>query len=281
MRKKIFLIFGIIIILTSVPAAVFLVKRQQEIRLRAAPTTVLSVSPATVTKNIEETFNENVVIETGGNQVAGVDIEILFNSTVLEVINVLPGTFFDSPSEIRKEIENQTGRLFYAIGSFSPGGKSGSGTVAVVSFKAKEAGTSSLTFGSLTSVTDVNEGEVLQNTIPGNVAVSGGATPTPTFGPTPTPTPTSGLTPTPTPTSGLTPTPTPTPTTSSGQGGGTIPTSTPTPTRTPTPTPTSGLAATPTPTPTPTLPATGVSTPLVFLLGAGGIFLIFAFFLAM
>ena len=65
------------------------------------------------------------------------------------------------------------------------------------------------------------------------VAIEG---PTPT--PTPTSTPTGTLTPTPTPTSTLTPTPTGTPT------------PTPTPTGTPTPTPTGTLTPTPTPTPT-------------------------------
>lgn len=278
--KKILLIIGIIIVLTSVPVGVFLVKREQELRLRAAPATTLFLSPDTRSWNVGEIFNVNVNVNTGGNQITSVDLVLNFDPAILEVINIIPGTFLPSPTEIQKNINNATGSITYSFYTTRENAKSGEGVLAVISLKGKAAGISALTFSPQTVISALQEDQnVLTGATGGTYTISGGVsptpTPTPTGGLTPTPTsaltptstPTSGLTPipTPTPTSALTPIPTPTPTTFSGQGGGTIPTSTPTLT----------------PTPTPALPVTGVSNPLVFLLGAGGIFLLFAFFLAM
>lgn len=265
MNKKIIAIIVLILILVSIPLTIYLVKRQQELRLKAAPATVLSVSPATVEKTVGDIFNINIQIDTGDNQVVGADLYLSFNSLVLEALTITPGGFFDSPQELTKNIDNQTGKIVYSLGSFTP--KQGLGILASISFKAKSEGTSSLAFDSGTSVAGIGETEALQNTIPGSITVVvAEATPTPT--PTPTPTSPPG-TPTPTPTSppGTTPTPTsePTPTPTSGTGG-------PGPTSTPTPTPTTVVRTTLTPTPTTSpeeLPEAGNITPTFILIGFG------------
>lgn len=236
MNKKILSILILVFILLSIPAGVYLVKRQQEIRMRAAPSTTIAVDPATTTKTKGDSFTLQIKIDTGTNSVVAVDLDINFNPQVLEATDISPGTFFGSPSEAGKTINNTTGNILYALTSFTA--QSGSGNLASILFQAKDVGTSSISFGSRTGAYASGGENVLQQTSPGTVTITGAATPTPTptTGPTATPTPTSppGVTSTPTP--GPTATPTPT----SGAGGP-EPTATPTLTATPTPTPAAGV----------------------------------------
>lgn len=262
MNKKILSIIILTFLLLSLPVAVFLVKRQQEIRMRAAPSTTLAIDPAAITKIKGESFTLQITINTGNNAVISADLDINFNPQVLTATDISPGTFFENPDEAYKTINNTTGNILYAFASSTP--KIGSGNLVSILFEAKELGTSSITFGPRTG-TFISDGtDVLQQTSPGTVTITGAATPTPT----PTPTSPPG-TPTPTPTSppGTTPTPTPT----SGAGG-LGPTATPTPTKTPTPTPTTAVGTTPIPTPTVSpeeLPEAGNITPTFILIGFG------------
>jgi len=234
MNKRTLSVLILIFLLLSLPVAIWLVKRQQEIRMRATPATTLAISPPSVTKTVGDSFVLQITVNTETNSVVAADLDINFNPQVLELTGISPGEFFTSPTEASKTINNTTGNVLYALTSFTA--QPGSGNLASVVFNAKGVGTSPISFGSQTGVYASGGENVLQQTSPGTVNITGGATPTPT------------------PTSGPTSTPTP-----AGQGGGTIPTSTPTPTPKPTatPTPQTTSGTTPTPTPLETLPSTG------------------------
>jgi hypothetical protein len=272
MNKKILSILILVFLLLSLPVAIWLVKRQQEIRMRAAPATTLAVSPPSITQTVGDSLILQITINTETNSVVATDLDINFNPQVLEATDISPGGFFTSPTEASKTINNTTGNILYALTSFTA--QSGSGNLASVVFNAKGVGTSSISFGSQTGVYASGGENVLQQTSPGTVNVTTGATstptPTPTGALTPTPTPTSPPgTPTPTPTGTLTPTPTPT-----------SPPATPTPT--PTTSGTGGLGPTATPTPTPTvppeeLPEAGISILTFLSLIGGGILLTLGF----
>jgi len=261
MSKKILIIIGALILLISIPLTIFLVKQRQELRMKAAPATILSLTPATLTKAVAETFTVNIVVNTGENSIVSADIDLSFDPTVLEALSISAGSFFESPTEPTRLINNTTGKINYSL--FTLTAKQGSGTLATITFKGKAAGVSQVAFDPTTTVGGIGETEALSRTEPGSYVIASAATPTPTptTGPTITPT----QTPTPSPTSVLTMTPTPTPTSGTGGLG-------PTAISTPTPTPTTVVRTTPTPTPTTSpeeLPETGNITPTFILIGFG------------
>jgi len=259
MSKKILIIIGILVILISIPLTIFLVKQRQELRMKAALATVLSLSPAAITKAVEETFNVDIVVNTNENSIVSADIDLTFNPNILEALSISAGSFFESPTEPTRLINNNLGKIQYSL--FTMTAKQGAGTLASIVFKGKGPGISQVTFDSTTTVGGIGETEALSRAEPGSYVIASAATPTPTptTGPTTTPT----QTPTPSPTSVPTMTPIPTPTSGTGGLG---------PTATPTPTPTTAAGTTPTATPTVSsqqLPETGIVTPTFIFVGLG------------
>lgn len=228
--KKLVLIITSLLLLLAVAITVYLVKQKQELRSRAAPATTLSLEPAAITKNVNEEFNTNIVINTGGNTIVSVDLVLNFNPQILEATGISLGSFLTGATEIQKNINNQTGKIIYSFYVQSLNAKSGTGTLAVVSLKGKNSGTGTLDFDSQTTVGALQEGQnVLTGTTPASIIIQG-ATATATLTPTPTSTPTG----TPSVTA------TPTPTTAAGATATPTPTQTPGATATSTPTPSSG-----------------------------------------
>lgn len=158
------------LILAAIPLTVYLSGRPQKTVTVAAPETKLSISPATKTVVLNETFTLNIAINSGNNVVFGTDLEILFNPAILEAQSVSAGDFLNSPQEITKVIDNQAGKITYSLGAFSS--KTGQGTLASISFKAKSGGSSEISFGSGTSVAAAGEDEALSSTQGGMVSVA-------------------------------------------------------------------------------------------------------------
>lgn len=223
MNRKTLTIIGIGLILLIIPLTIYLGQRRQRLITEAAPTTVLSVSPSQINQTVGSTFTANIYIATGENYAVGADLNLAFNPSVLECLSLSIGDFFDNPitPPFFENINNQTGKLRYSIGSLVE--KRGSGVFAVVEFRAESVGTSTLSFESGTSVAGIGEDEALLNTASGTITISSTPTitPTPTATPTPIPTvtPTPTITPTPTPSVSPTPTLTPTPTPTPPPGG--------------------------------------------------------------
>lgn len=89
--KKVFLYIVIGIILLAIPLTVFLVGQNQEVRKRAAPATTLSLTPASVTTKVNETFTLEVKIDTGVNQVSTAQIHVLYDPTKLTTESITNG----------------------------------------------------------------------------------------------------------------------------------------------------------------------------------------------
>jgi len=306
MNKKIIAVIVLLLVLVSIPAGVYLVKRRQEIRKEAVtPLTTLSLSPATISKSPREEFGLEVLIDTGENQVAAADVTLEFDEEKLAATNVVQGNFLTQPI-VRGDISANTVRFAY----YDRPEKQGQGTLATVYFRVQDnaSGLAQIRFSSSTQVAGVpieegdTERSVLADTQDATVtilALAPTATPTPTEVPgrgggetEPTPTEEPSMeenesTPTPTPTQVFGEEPTSTPTETE-----TTLTNTPTPTltstSTPTPTPTTGVGTggatlpTPTLTPTPTpeeLPVAGVFLPTFSFIALGGLLFVFAFLL--
>jgi hypothetical protein len=263
MRKKILAVFILLVMLASIPVAVYLVKKRQEIQLRAAPATVLSLIPAAEAYDAGETFTVNVYVNTGENLVISADIFLSYDPTILEAQSVVLGSFLPNANEINNVINNDTGKITYSLYTMQENAQQGEGIIASISFKGIAAGTSSVIFDEAQSaVSGLNESQnVLADTVLGSYLIAEAQT-----------------------------TATPTPTTAeedeNGVGGGEKSTPTPTPTTTeedeekstPTPTPTTAEETTLTPTTAEELPEAGVPAPTFFLLIGGAILLVLSFF---
>ena len=155
---------------------------------------------------INQEFAVNVVLDTSTKQVSAVELHINFPADKLQAVSIVKGDFL---SDVLQAGATGAGTASITVGSGTTP-KTGTGTIAVVTFKAIAAGVATLSFADTTQVAAVGYStNVLEQKISSNITLSGGAvTPTPTATFTTTPTPTQTFTPTPRPT--LTPTPRPT-----------------------------------------------------------------------
>jgi hypothetical protein len=250
--KKFALTFLVLLLLVAgVGVGVYLLRRQTDFREKAAPSSTLTLSPNKSNPSVDESFTVSANINTGSNQVVAVEIHATFDETKVEAIGASNSTFFVNPKNIGPSIDNNNGTLTYTVYT-DPGTtpRQGQGTVAVLTFKAKSAGNTTIALSSDTLVgSNSSSGtgdlgaNVLTGSTPAVLTIQGTTQATST--PTPTPSPTT--------TGGSSATNTPTPTTSSSSGTGS------------TNTPTTRATATP----ATELPDSGVSAPTVFGIGLG------------
>lgn len=272
-RKLLLLIIGLLVI-TAIPATLYLVKRRQEIRKRAAPTTELSFFPEERTVDVGEEFSLAVKADTVENTISAVELYIVFDPEKLEYKSIEPSDWLPN---LLVPGRASGGVAMITVGSPMDEPRKGEGTVAIVTFKAlAPAEKTEIKFGDNTIVPDISEEvNVLEKTTPAVITILA-AEPTPApectleftvVGPTSTPT----LTPTATPTGTTTPKPTSTPTATPTATGVPKPTVTPKPKPTATP---AQVVEGPTPTPV-TLPEVGIVSPTwLIILGGVGLLLV-------
>ncbi len=146
------------------------------------------------------TFNINVIIDAGSDQVTSTDAYVTFDSSLLTAQSVAAGSYFPTVSN-----NISAGRVYVAgIVASAGASETGSGTLATITFKANTAGTATLAFdcqAGLSSTSkviknDINATNVLDCTQTGTSTVTVGSGGTPGGGSSNTGTSTN-LTPTP------------------------------------------------------------------------------------
>lgn len=244
MNKKVVLyIISTLVLIAGIVVGVILVQQNQDIREKAAPATSVFISPANQSKNPGNTFTFSVNMDTGVNQITGVDIRLNYDPNLVEVTSIQKGSGISAlDSQITNTFSNTTGKISYAIFTVN---KTNAVTGSVISILTvngnikNTAGNASFSFDPATTISGINEGQnVIINSTPGNIIISsarGTATPTATA----TATATSRTTATATATSTATST-----------------------------TKATNTSVTVTPTPAP-IPVTGISIPTYFGIGLG------------
>ncbi len=193
-----------LLLLIAVPVTVYFVGTQQELRSKAAPATTLTFSPASISKAVDEQFSVNIQIDTGANSVTAVKLAIAFDATKLEAMSITNGAFAPKISA-SGTVAPGTATITVAAASTAQPIK-GNGTIAILRMRGK-AGTGSpisMTFGSTTFVSSLNETtNALTTTQPAVITIIGETslpiitlTPTPTQAQFVTPVPTEIITPT-------------------------------------------------------------------------------------
>jgi hypothetical protein len=147
---------------------------------------VLSLSPASQTLTVGQTFTTQVRVNTNGQTVNGVQSDITYPSN-LSVSSITGGDF---DVEAQKTFAN--GTIHLAYGATVP--KSGNLLVATITFKALTAGTASVIFTNSSVVSNITNTNVLKSSTNASYSIlaptpTPTATPTPTIPPTPTPVP--------------------------------------------------------------------------------------------
>lgn len=210
--KRLILIVIVFLLLLGIPATVYLVGQQQELRKKAAPATTLSLVPATATKKVGDIFALDITIDTGENRVVAAEIHLIFDPEKLEAQTITNSTLF--PNILTSGVVDH-GTASITVGASDVNNPiNGKGTVAVVRLKAlaQTDAPVSVRFAQNTYVGGLQERlNVLVGTTPGTISITrdlalanSTPSPTPTIRLTPTSTP--GITPATTPTPSLTPT---------------------------------------------------------------------------
>lgn len=171
--KKIILAIIAIIVLLAIPITVFLLMRSQDIRQRAAPATTLDFSPSTIATTEGEEFTVDVIVTTGGNQITGADLKVIFDPDKLEAQSIQKGTFLPNIL-VAGSVSPGVASITLGAPSTTPG--NGTGTLATLTFKAlaSTSGPISLRFSQPeTQVIGIGEtGNVLVSASPATVTIN-------------------------------------------------------------------------------------------------------------
>lgn len=207
--KKALIYIVIALTLLAIPVTVFLVGQQQELRKKAAPASTLSFSPANKSMKVGETVTLEAMLDTADNQVAAVQVNVVFDPTKLEAVSITNGSFAPSVYTAGKTGSGTASITVGAANAAAP--LHGQGSVAILKLKALTATspTVSVRFGADTFAGALNEStnNVIVGTTPATITITNADGTTPSITPTATP----SVTPSVTPTGTLTPTLTPTP----------------------------------------------------------------------
>lgn len=208
MKKVIFFVV-IVLLLVAIPVTVYFLGKQQDIRSKAAPATTIQFNPQTVTKQVDDSFPLDIKIDTGTNMLASVKIQLVFDATVLEAESITNGPLAPNITASGTVGPGSASITVAAASTTSP--ITGSGTIAVVRFKAKAATTvpATVRFDSTTYASGFEETQnAIISSIPVSITITRPAVTaitanttgqtTPTGTPSITPTLTPSLTPLPT-----------------------------------------------------------------------------------
>jgi len=164
--------------------------------------TVVRLVPATAQVGVGEAVPVQVVVDNVTN-LFGVEVHLTFNPALLEVVDADSGTdgiqvslgpFLSVEFVAQNTVDAAAGRVDFGFSQVTAVPRSGSGTIATITFRGKAAGSSPLNFTNVI-LADQSGGPIAATAQSGAVNV-GGSTPTPTVVPSATPT----VVPTPTPT---------------------------------------------------------------------------------
>lgn len=209
LTNKFFILGNLLLLLIAIPLTLYFVKKQQEVRSKAAPSSRLYFNPATANTSTQcQNFKIDVMLDPGSNFVSIVHFYITYDPTKLDITEITPSDIFKNVVTPASIAAGSADISVDAIGGDVTKSVSSIAKVATITFVPKATGTTEVKFDSEKSLVlqpDKEELSVLSTTSPGTVIIDNstclageGGTPTVTPGGA-SPTPTSGtLTPSPT-----------------------------------------------------------------------------------
>lgn len=140
-RKTLALITTFVIVLVALFVLSLSTTKQASAPTTTEPTptpfaqTVIKLTPNPVTLQGTTAGSVEAHMETAGNEVIAVQLEIQYDPSILENVSIQPGSFFSSPVPLLNTIDKKDGRISYAV-SIPPSQAPirGTGTIATISF---------------------------------------------------------------------------------------------------------------------------------------------------
>lgn len=164
----------------------------------------LSISPASGSYRVGETFEIRINLDTAGARTSGTDVKLNYDPARLDAVAIAKGSLY--PLYVGEQIDTTNGMVrISGLSSSSNQLFSGSGVFATVRFRPRATGTTQLNFDFTPgekndcNVADFdNQNDALSSVSRASYTLLAAATPTPSPAPTLTPRPTSTVTPVPT-----------------------------------------------------------------------------------
>lgn len=206
-RSTIFAIIGVLALIGGLGAGIILVQQQQLFQQKAAPASTISISPGSQSKNPGDSFTFSVTLDTGTNAVTGIDVELKFDPSAIQITSLAQGPGVANLNQtIKNTFDNTAGTISYSIFTLNSSNAITGSSIEVLKVNAtvKASATSgnyNISFDPSTSASASQEGQnVLIGKTPGVLTVtSAQASPTPTpsgSGATNSPSPAASQTPT-------------------------------------------------------------------------------------
>ncbi len=172
-------IVALFLLLVGVVAGIVLVQRPQDVRREAAAATSLSISPTSQTKSAGDAVAFSVVMNTGVNQVVGMDLKLMYDPSVLSVTSISKGQAISGfDTIIRNTVDNTNGTIVYSLFSVDKtkavyGSDLPVLTIAATVKSTAPSGTHTITFAPETSVAAISEGQnVIASMVNGSLVIS-------------------------------------------------------------------------------------------------------------
>jgi hypothetical protein len=182
--------------LVALPLILFAVKQQQETRTQATAATTLSLTPASYTTDLGQSFTMDVDINPANNLVSIVKLDVRYDSTKVKLDEVNPVTVTQSFPQIVEGpiVTNGRVQMSVSIGSDQSKVVQTAAKVVTLNFKSlASTNSTSISFGNVNEVysiapQDRSDENVLSSTSPANVKINAAPTVPPTNPPTSIPT---------------------------------------------------------------------------------------------
>lgn len=177
-KSRVFIsLLTFVLLIGGLAAAVTLTGQKQEIRQRAAYTgPTLAMNPATLTKNVNETFAIGLLLHTGDETVSATRLHISYNPQFLEAQSIQAGSYLPV---VLAQGAITNGQASIVLGSQPTDPKQGTGILATITFRAKSAGTSAIAYTNATQIASIGK---TTNTLSGstgaNITISASTVPT-------------------------------------------------------------------------------------------------------
>ena len=172
-EKKKFIIVSLILI--GLFVGLYLVQRTQELRRKAQQVGVdLSLIPSATEILPDEQFSVEVVMNTNEFSVSAVEIHVSFDSNYLEATSISAKNYL--PVVLPPGPQVGVGRASIILGSLPSDPKKGTGVLATINFKAKQAAVTSteIMFATGTQIAAIGHtGDVTGTLTPTSVAIGG------------------------------------------------------------------------------------------------------------
>lgn len=180
-KKKFITVIGSVILIVGIIAGTILVQNNQDFRERAAPATSVYISPSSQNKNPGSSFTFTVKMDTGVNQITGVDVRLNFDPNLIEIVSIEKNAGISAlDATITNTFSNTTGKISFAVYTANKANAVTGSSVGILTVngtvKSGASGTASISFDPATVISGVDEGvNVIINMTPGSIIIESSA----------------------------------------------------------------------------------------------------------